>query len=211
MPARSGVPALHAVHSCAAAPEPPAPPDPALVGAVLAARAGDEAAWSELVRRFDARLRAVARSYRLGGADVDDVMQMTWLAAYRHLGGLREPAAVGGFLVTIARRNALRVLQGPVREHLSDDPALGDGVDWNLPETGVLAAERRDALARALASLPERHRALMTVLATRPALDYRDIGRLLDMPVGSIGPIRMRCLERLRGHGALQALEAAGA
>ena len=48
-------------------------------------------------------------------------------------------------------------------------------------------------------------------LIRRPALDYRDIGRLLDMPVGSIGPIRMRCLERLRGHGALQALEAAGA
>jgi DNA-directed RNA polymerase specialized sigma24 family protein len=113
--------------------------------------------------------------------------------------------------VTIARRNALRLLQRPVREQLSDDPALGDVPDWNLPETNVLAAERRDALAEALASLPERHRELMTVLATRPALDYRQIGRLLDMPVGSIGPIRMRCLERLRGHGALRALAAAGA
>jgi RNA polymerase sigma factor (sigma-70 family) len=206
----SGVRPLHAVRNCAAMPG-RAPHDPTLVAAVAAARAGDDAAWTELVRRFDKRLRTIARSYRLSDGDIDDVVQMTWLDAFRKLAALREPAAIGGFLATIASRNALRVLQRPVREQLSDDPWLGDDADWNLPETRVFAAERCDALAQALASLPERHRQLMTALATRPALDYREIGRLLDMPVGSIGPIRMRCLERLRSHAALQALDDAHA
>jgi RNA polymerase sigma factor (sigma-70 family) len=203
---RLGVRPLHAVRSCAAMPQ-RAPQDPTLVAVVAAARAGDDAAWTELVRRFDRRLRNIARSYRLSGGDIDDVVQMTWLDAFRNLDALREPAAIGAFLATIACRNALRALQRPVREQPSGNPRLGDDADWNLPETHVFTAERRDALAQALASLPERHRRLMTVLATRPALDYREIGRLLDMPVGSIGPIRMRCLVRLRAHGAMQALD----
>jgi RNA polymerase sigma factor (sigma-70 family) len=168
-----------------------------LATVVRAARGGDHIAWSSLVRRFDRTLRAIARSYRLAPADVDDVVQASWLNLLEGIDDVREPAAIAGWLATVTRRNAMRVRQAHVREEPTDDPLLGDRVQLTGPELDVLAAERREVLGRAVALLPERHRRLMTVLIARPTLDYGQVGELLSMPVGSIGPIRARSLMRL--------------
>jgi hypothetical protein len=64
---------------------------------VVAAGAGGDAAWRRLVTRFEPRLREVVRSYRLSPADVDDVLQTTWLRLFTHIGQIREPAAIGGW------------------------------------------------------------------------------------------------------------------
>jgi DNA-directed RNA polymerase specialized sigma24 family protein len=109
----------------------------------------------------------------------------------------------------MARREALRHLQAPVREIPSDDPLLGEEHLADGPDARVLAAERRAVLARALATLPERHRRLMTLLAAEPPLDYRTISADLAIPIGSIGPIRARRLERLGRHAGLRGLHAA--
>jgi RNA polymerase sigma factor (sigma-70 family) len=167
------------------------------VAITRAARAGDADAWTCLVRRFDRVLRHIARSYRLAPADVDEVVQTTWLELLEAIHRIREPAAIGGWLATVTRRNALRRRQMHVRERLTDDQQLGDRPDSDGPEASLLEAERRAALAGALAALPERHRRLLTVLLTQPALEYREVGELLGMPVGSIGPIRARALARL--------------
>jgi RNA polymerase sigma factor (sigma-70 family) len=178
---------------------------------VHAARAGDNAAWTRLVERFDGSLRDIARSYRLDPTDIDDVMQATWLRLFKHIERLREPAGVAGWLATTTRRESLRRLQGPVREQLTDDPQGGEPPDSEGPEDKLLAAERRAILARALATLPDRHRRLMTLLAAKPSLDYRQISSILAMPIGSIGPTRARCLARLARNGELQALHASAA
>jgi DNA-directed RNA polymerase specialized sigma24 family protein len=70
----------------------------------------------------------------------------------------------------------------------------------------VLAAMRSGALSQALSDLPERHRDLMLALAAEPPLSYAEISALLGVPIGSIGPIRGRCLERLRSLPALREL-----
>src|SRR4051794_34157424 len=75
--------------------------------AVRAATAGDRVAWKAIVSRFSARVRNVARRHRLGSSDVDDVMQTTWLRLLQPIGQLREPAAVGAWLETTARRECL--------------------------------------------------------------------------------------------------------
>jgi RNA polymerase sigma factor (sigma-70 family) len=181
-----------------------AEPDPVLVGLIEDVRAGDHTAWRGLVRRFDGRLRGIARSYRLGPADVDDVVQETWLELIERLQTIREPAAVGAWLATTTRRAAMRVKQRPLREELTDDPGLGDRSDEDGPEQRVLAAERLTTVRRALATLPARDRQLLALLAAE--LDYRRIGESLGMPMGSIGPIRGRCLERLGRHPELLAL-----
>jgi RNA polymerase sigma factor (sigma-70 family) len=161
------------------------------------ARAGRDDAWARLVARYDTTLRMIARSYRLGPADVDDVVQMTWVRLYENIDRLREPRAISGWLATTARREAMRVLQTSVREQLSDDPELGDAAESDRPETAVLLAEERALLRRALAALPGRQRTLLTLLASQPDVDYRHISARLDMPMGSIGPIRARGLARL--------------
>jgi RNA polymerase sigma factor (sigma-70 family) len=189
---------------------PPAALDRALVDLLADARAGDGRAWERLYERFTPMLRAIARSYRLSASDVDDVVQVVWLRLLSNIGRLREPAAVGGWLRTTACRECLMLRRAPARELLSDDPALGDRAEplgAHDPESVLLATERRDSLSRvlaeALAMLPERHRKLMTLLASESALDYRAVSVKLAMPLGSIGPTRARSIARLQRHPEL--------
>jgi len=65
-------------------------------------------------------------------------------------------------------------------------------------------------LTRALATLPQRQRELMTLIVSEPSANYEQISATLDMPVGSIGPIRARSLARLRRHAELREFAAAG-
>ena len=181
-----------------------------LAAVVRVAAAGDAHALDRLVERFDPTLRSVTRGYRLSDWDADDVIQSTWLAFLEHGRTLREPAAVQGWLTTTARRQSLRVLQAQVRERPTDDPALGEhrrgGGD---PHGALVAGERRSALLGAFAELPLAARRLMTLLVARPELSYETVGATLGMPVGSIGPTRLRALSRLRRSTRLLALRAA--
>jgi len=185
------------------------PPEPAAL--VRAGATGDQDALGHLFARFDRMLRGITRSYRLSSWDADDVIQATWLQFMQHGRELREPAAVSGWLATTARRQSLRVLQRHVREQITEDPAREASCERAEPDRELLAAERRELLQAALAELPDRHRDLMQVLVAEPELSYEEVGRRLDMPIGSIGPTRARSLDRLRRSKQLQALRAAGA
>jgi RNA polymerase sigma factor (sigma-70 family) len=187
----------------------PSERDRELRALVVAARAGDDRAWTVLVRRFDDQLRRIARSYRLAAVDVDDAIQATWVRVFTSIGRLESPGAIGAWLATTTRRECLRILQGPVRERLTDDPLLGDSPQTDTPEASLIAAERRAVLTSALDALPERHRRLMLLLCDDAHVDYRRISEQLEMPVGSIGPIRRRCLERLADDGRLADLRLA--
>lgn len=161
------------------------------------------------VARHDRRLRAVARSYGLTGWDVDDVVQSTWLQYLEHGDALRDPAALGAWLETTARRLCLRLLQRHVREQLTDecDPRAASAEPG--PEHAALARECRVTVRRAISALPDRQRQLIALLVGRPDLSYEEIGSRLAMPIGSIGPTRARSLDRLRQSSKLQALQAA--
>jgi RNA polymerase sigma factor (sigma-70 family) len=127
-----------------------------LVGLVLAARAGDSFAWTTLIRRFDTTLRRIAGSYTLTPADVDDIVQARWLDLLQQIERLREPAAIAGWLDTVTRHHALRLLRARRREHLTVEPACVERSDVHGPEASALASERDAALARALARLSRR-------------------------------------------------------
>ena len=183
----------------------PPPPERELVAIVRAASRGDAAALRCLVEHFDRSLRSVTRFYRLSSWDADDVIQDTWLAFLQHGRTLREPAAVSGWLQTTARRQSLRALQRGVRERPTGDPALGESVQGD-PYRELLAAERRAALLVALEGLPLRKRRLMTLLVAKPDMTYEQVSEALGMPIGSIGPTRLRSISRLRHSTSLQAL-----
>jgi RNA polymerase sigma factor (sigma-70 family) len=190
-------------------PEPtrPAPvEDPDLAALVRRAVDGDPAAQIWLVAHFDRSLRSTVRFYRLSPWDVDDVIQETWLQFIEHGRSLRDPAAVKGWLATTARRQSLRVLQRRAREQPSDDPVLGEDVRVAEPCEALIAAERRATLHRAVAQLPATSRRLMTLLIARPGMSYQQVGEALDIPVGSIGPTRGRCISRLSRMSGIRAL-----
>ncbi len=192
------------VHSGAFRPIPFEDPDlEALVGRALD---GDPAALTCIVERFDHSLRAAVRFYRLGPWDVDDVVQATWLQFMEHGRSLRAPAAIKGWLATTARRQCLKVLHRRVREQPSDDLALGEDVRVAEPCEELIASERRAALRGAVAHLPIPSRRLMTLMIACPDLSYEQVGEALGIPVGSIGPTRLRCLSRLSHMREIRAL-----
>jgi RNA polymerase sigma factor (sigma-70 family) len=164
---------------------------------VAAVRGGDPQAWAQVRERYGARVRGVARRHRLSAHDVEDVAQNTWLRLFQHIGSIRDPNALGAWLETTARRESLRLLDAARCEFSTEHQALPDPPAPAVP-LRVFLDERREALRTALGRLPERHAAMMRMLVAEPAASYEEIARVLSMPVGSIGPIRARSLERLR-------------
>jgi len=165
---------------------------------VNGAGAGDQNAWNRLVEEFGGMVWAIARAHRLGDADAADVSQATWLALFQHIERLNNPAGVGAWIATTARRECLRVLRGGERRVLFGD----DGPEPESPEPppgeALLITERDQALWRAFARLRESDQALLRLLTLDPRPPYEEIAAALDMPIGSIGPTRQRALARLR-------------
>jgi RNA polymerase sigma factor (sigma-70 family) len=174
---------------------------------------GDQAAWNAIVDDYAGLVWSVVRGYRLGEAQAADAVQTTWLRLVEHLGDIREPERVAGWLQTTARRVCLKALRESGRECPMDwDPedsraASGRSTDHqdSGPEVSVLQRERETLVREALAGLPERHRLLLQLLTSSPPLSYGEISTRLCIPVGSIGPTRARILARLRS--ALEAVD----
>jgi RNA polymerase sigma factor (sigma-70 family) len=170
--------------------------------AVLLAQAadGDQRAWDALVEQHSRLLWAVARSYRLDQADAADVVQTAWLRLVEHLHRIEDPARLVGWLVTTTRRECLRVLRRSGRERLvaTEEGAL-DVVDETAEplDTRLINDERNAELWQAFGRLPERCQRLLRIAVAMPKA-YDEVSAALDMPVGSIGPTRARCLARLR-------------
>lgn len=176
---------------------------------VPAAAAGDRSAWDTLAERYSSLVLGVARGYRLDEADVADVFQTVWLRLVENLGALREPRALPGWLVTTTRNECLRSIRLQRRTvALEPDSAeVYAGQEPSVPlEDLLLQEERREAVRSALASLPGHCRQLLALLLSDPPSSYEEISRRLDMPHGSIGPTRMRCLGKLRRCPAVAAL-----
>lgn len=169
------------------------------VGALVRAAAdGDQRAWSVLVDRFSKLVWAIARNHRLCPDDAAEVSQTTWLRLAEHIDRLQDPSKVGGWLATTARHESLRVLRGAGRQiPMGDDLPEPEWADPEIDEE-LLRSERDTLLWRAFSRLPARDQALLRLLVGDPMPSYEAIGAAMGMPVGSVGPTRARCLERLR-------------
>lgn len=169
-----------------------------LAALVRGAASGDRSSWAELVCEFDGLLWAVARAHRLREADAADVVQMTWTRLLEHLAGLNDPARVGGWLATTARRECLGVLRRGRRDVLYGDETPECESPDPTPDEVLTTSERDEALWRAFSRLRPSDGALLRLLVAEARPSYEEISAALDMPIGSIGPTRARALERLR-------------
>jgi RNA polymerase sigma factor (sigma-70 family) len=162
------------------------------------AAAGDECAWNDLVSEFGGLVWAIARAYRLREADAAEVAQITWTRLVENVHRLNDPARVGPWLATTARRECLRVLrQGARIVPRGDD--FPEHVHEGAEHAAIVLERERDALLwKAFESQHPRDRALLRMLFDDPMPSYEEISAALDMPIGSIGPTRARALERLR-------------
>jgi RNA polymerase sigma factor (sigma-70 family) len=164
---------------------------------VKRAAAGEREAWDPLVRRFNGLIWAIVRQHRLSPADSQDVIQIVWLRLLENLGSLRDPSRVGGWLATTARRECLRLIRlGNRVVPATDDLLEGESNPCASPDEVVAASDHQRAVFQTIRMLEPRCQQLLELSAYQ--LPYQAISALLDMPVGSIGPTRGRCLEQLR-------------
>lgn len=172
---------------------------------VAAAGAGDRKAWDALVDRYARLVWSVIRGFRLDEATAGDVSQTVWLRLVENLERIRNPERLASWLATTARNEAIRTKRLYDRtvptavefQIVDSDPAV---------DAGLLATERNAEVAEAFASLDDDCQELLRAVTADPPLDYETIAEMLGRPIGSIGPTRARCLEKLRR--ALESIQA---
>jgi RNA polymerase sigma factor (sigma-70 family) len=162
-------------------------------------RAGDDAALDGLVRLLSPVLWQVVRATGLDRAAAEDVVQSTWLTLVRAGDTIAEPRAVAGWLCTTARREAWRVSRSTTRLRPTEDETIARRLpDEPAPEAQVVLDDSNARLWDCLKKLPERCQRLLRIVAAEARPDYNVVSQQLRMPVGSIGPTRGRCLDKLR-------------
>ena len=178
-------------------------------GALVArCRNGDGAAWGELVQRFQRLVYAVVTRAGLDEHTAADVFQTVFERLLAHLPKLEHPERIHAWVVTTAKREALRVRHLGHRNvsMTRTDDASGEGIEDTLADDAPLAEDmldelqQLDLLRRGMDRLDARCRDLLTLVFRDEddQLGYVDVARQLVMPVGSVGPTRARCVDKLR-------------
>jgi RNA polymerase sigma factor (sigma-70 family) len=175
-----------------------------------ACREGDARSWEALVNKYERLVFSIPLSYGLSREDAADISQLTFTIFMQSMDSLREDSRLGAWLATVARRHTWRLMEknrregsrgaGDLAESDFAHDAGGAAILFGSGDDG--APERWETiewLDQGLAKVGERCRELLTILYfDEESPSYIDVAERLDMPIGSIGPTRARCLKRLK-------------
>jgi RNA polymerase sigma factor (sigma-70 family) len=127
---------------------------------------------------------------------------LTWLRLLEHLEPIREPTRLPGWLATTCRRECQVQLRRNKRLQPIDDERLQTlGVEVPAADRPTLEADRNASLWLAFGRLSERCQEILRILVVAPEEgppSYHVAAQALGLPPGTLGPTRMRCLDRLR-------------
>jgi RNA polymerase sigma-70 factor (ECF subfamily) len=173
---------------------------------VARARSGDESAFRALVERHSRSIFRLA--FRMTGNehDAEDVVQETFLKAYRRLSQFEERAHFGSWLYRIAancaydalRARARREEQAPLPEPpQEDDPLVAIAADGPSPDRLVFSGQVQQRVKTAMARLSERERAAF-VLRHFEQMSTKEIGDTLGLDEGAVKHSVFRAVRKLR-------------
>ena len=183
---------------------PPERLDPSLDASLIdRCLAGEARAWELLVRRHERLVNAVTRRYRLSDVDKQDVFQEVFMALFRGLPKLRDGRALCAWLARttdrIARATALRSRREGARTEQAPGAVEGIAADAPGGTTALETIEEQALIRQALMALPEGcQRLLVALYYEHPHPSYSQLARRWGVPIGSLGPTRARCIDRLR-------------
>ena len=164
-----------------------------------AAKGGSEEALGQITAELSPMLWQVARAAGLGADDAEDAVQTAWERLLSHLAEIRVPQALIGWLVVTTKHEAWRIRASGRRQRPADQDWLTALPDHAAgTEEQILLDEQQRALWRAVGKLSGQCQELLRIVAFVPRPDYQAVSAALGMPVGSIGPTRGRCLEKIR-------------
>lgn len=161
-----------------------------------ACRAGDDRAWRRLVDRYVRLVYSIPVNFGLSPADADDVTQATFAILLSSLHAIEDERRIGAWLATVARRQTWRHAERIRRDSPWDDTVMAATADEATADRRV---EEMAWLHQGLDQLDDRcSRLLLALYFTPEPRPYTEVAAELGLPVGSVGPTRGRCLDKLR-------------
>ena len=166
-------------------------------------KSGDGAAWAEFLRRYGRLIRYLGRRLRLGPEEIDDLFQCVSLQVHRKIGTLENPKRLVSWTYSVTLNEGRQLLRKRRPAESLEQPSVLREVEAEAPELPSEeelreALQDADQLRTALSLIDVRCRRLIEALYFRdPRPAYSEISAEFEIAVGSIGPIRGRCLDRL--------------
>ena len=160
---------------------------------VARCRAGEEAAWNELVSRFSRYVFGiVVQAFRLSEPDAEDIFQECFARIYEHLDKLRDDDALRPWIGQLTRRLCIDRLRSGGREQPAEEEQL-----FAFADDEMSTLDEAMTVHEALATLSGDCREILDRFFAQDQ-SYKTIGDALDLPSGTIASRISRCLARLR-------------
>jgi RNA polymerase sigma factor (sigma-70 family) len=163
------------------------------------AKAGEPTAWQKIIGQYGRLVTYAAMTTGLSRSDAADAAQLTWLRLWEHGQQIREPDRLAAWLVSTARREAIRLSTVASRYVLCADPSNEYSHGWSRAarDTDPLDRNYDGIVEQALGRLPGRYQTLLRLLSSDFEPSYSEVANVMHLPIGSIGPMRMRAIRML--------------
>jgi len=173
-----------------------------------ALKSGDRDEFAQLVDAYSGPIYRMAMKMLGDGQDAEDVLQNTFLNAFKHIRSFEGRSTLATWLYRIAANEALMMIRKQRPETTLTDTSLEDDegedyspvqfVDWCcLPEDELLSSEARSRLDRAIQRLPERLR-IVFILRDLEGLSIEETSQALDLSQTAVKTRLLRARLNLR-------------
>jgi RNA polymerase sigma factor (sigma-70 family) len=162
---------------------------------------GNQDAWTALVHRYSNLIFSIPLKYGLSREDASDIFQQVCIQLLTALPDIREPKSLTAWIIKVTSHACFRWTRQESRFRAAGAGMGSAEQSYENELPGALASEldRDQKIREAVWRLSPRCRELMRMLFyENPAVPYDEVARQLGLARGSIGFIRMRCLNRLR-------------
>ena len=171
---------------------------------VAACRRGDETAWETIVLKYQKMLFSIPRRAGLGNDLASDVLQEVFITLFEKLDSLEQPQFLRAWLTTTTRHKTIHLIQRETRgrpkslDEMQEESFFQFPDKAPLPDEVLIQLEKENQIENAMSQMDERCRRLISMLYLETEqIAYAEIAEILDIPLGSIGPTRARCLQKL--------------
>jgi len=172
---------------------------------VAMCRRGDDAAWNELVERYQRLIFAIPRRAGLSEEQAADVFQEVFLTLFEKLDEIQQPDKIRSWIVTTAKFKTWAVVRGekgfysPETEEEMEQEMAGLADSSPLADEMLIELEQQHLIRTALHKLEERCRKILSMIYLRDAAaSYAEVAEAVGVGETSISPMRARCLQKLQ-------------
>jgi RNA polymerase sigma factor (sigma-70 family) len=160
---------------------------------------GKESAWTALIDKYKNLIFSIPIRYGFSEEDSADIFQAVCMDLLAELPRLRDPKALAGWLIQVARNKCFHRKQSLLRHKVQEIGDLDPPSPWSEPENLISQVQQEQLLREVLAELPPQCRELVKMLFfENPPRPYERVAKELHLARGSIGFVRRNCLDKLR-------------